>query len=409
MQAVGLITEYNPFHNGHMFHLKESLKITNADVCVAVMSGDYVQRGEPALLDKYTRAAMAINGGVNLVVELPSIYALSSAENFASGAVNVLNHIGVDFLVFGSECGNIYNLHFVAKTLIDNEEHILKCIAARTAKGESYAAARQKAVSELIGNEYADILSHSNNILAVEYIKALIKQSSHIKPYTIKRQGDAYNSTTPSGTYASATAIRKLLIENTADEQSYIPDSTAQQIINNNNYLCCDDFSQYLYYALLGILYKCNYDKNAFITELMLYPDINKEIAGRVYKNIMNIISSGKNLLFSEFTASIKTKEVPLTRINRCMLRIITGLDKTHMNSYINQPYIRILGFDKKGQEYLSFIKKKVNVPLISKAADYKEILADDIHCANLYNSVMAHKYNTTAKNDYKTSPIRIC
>lgn len=416
MKAVGLITEYNPFHNGHLYHLNKAMELTGADISVAVMSGDFVQRGEPAVLDKYTRASMALNSGVNLVVELPVNYAVSSAENFAAGALKVLDYIKADSIAFGSESGDIERLSKLAHVLCDNEDTLYKEISKYTANGISYAAARQKVVEKLTDKDTAAMLTSSNNILAVEYLKAVIKNNYAIKPYTIKRQGDSYNDTDIRSEYASATALRGNL---KADNISkYIPVKAGLILSSNTNYIYPDDITEALFTRLLGILFASSYDKNVFIENVMRYPDVNKEIAGRLYKSAMDMITrtvpqgaeSKDNGAFSfgSLCEHIKTKEVPLSRIKRALVRITLGLDKKHMEKYANEPYIRVLGFDKKGQEYLSYIRKTVEVPLITKIADYKEMLLDDIHAANIYNMIVAGKYGVKEFGDFVRGPVRV-
>ena len=416
MKAVGLVTEYNPFHNGHLYHLNKAMELTGADISVAVMSGDFVQRGELAVLDKYTRASMALNSGVNLVVELPVNYAVSSAESFAAGALKVLDYIKADSIAFGSESGNIERLSKLAHILCDNEDTLYKEISKYTANGISYAAARQKVVEKLTDKDTAAMLTSSNNILAVEYLKAIIKNNYAIKPYTIKRQGDSYNDTDIRSEYASATALRGNL---KADNISkYIPVKAGLILSSNTNYIYPDDITEALFTRLLGILFASSYDKNVFIENVMRYPDVNKEIAGRLYKSAMDMITrtvpqgaeSKDNGAFSfgSLCEHIKTKEVPLSRIKRALVRITLGLDKKHMEKYSNEPYIRVLGFDKKGQEYLSHIRKTVEVPLITKNADYKEILLDDIHAANIYNMIVAGKYGVKELGDFVRGPVRV-
>ena len=416
MKAVGLVTEYNPFHNGHLYHLNKAMELTGADISVAVMSGDFVQRGEPAVLDKYTRASMALNSGVNLVVELPVNYAVSSAENFAAGALKVLDYIKADSIAFGSESGDIERLSKLAHVLCDNEDTLYKEISKYTANGISYAAARQKVVEKLTDKDTAAMLTSSNNILAVEYLKAVIKNNYAIKPYTIKRQGDSYNDTDIRSEYASATALRGNL---KADNISkYIPVKAGLILSSNTNYIYPDDITEALFTRLLGILFASSYDKNVFIENVMRYPDVNKEIAGRLYKSAMDMITrtvpqgaeSKDNGAFSfgSLCEHIKTKEVPLSRIKRALVRITLGLDKKHMEKYANEPYIRVLGFDKKGQEYLSYIRKTVEVPLITKIADYKEMLLDDIHAANIYNMIVAGKYGVKEFGDFVRGPVRV-
>lgn len=416
MKAVGLVTEYNPFHNGHLYHLNKAMELTGADISVAVMSGDFVQRGEPAVLDKYTRTSMALNSGVNLVVELPVNYAVSSAENFAAGALKVLDYIKADSIAFGSESGDIERFSKLAHVLCDNEDTLYKEISKYTANGISYAAARQKTVEKLTDKDTAAILTSSNNILAVEYLKAIIKNNYAIKPYTVQRQGDAYNDTDIRSDYASATALRGNL---KADNISkYIPVKAGLILSSNTNYIYSDDITEALFTRLLDILFASSYDKNVFIENVMKYPDVNKEIAGRLYKSAMDMITrtvphragskDNEAFSFGSLCEHIKTKEVPLSRIKRALVRITLGLDKKHMEKYSNAPYIRVLGFDKKGQEYLSYIRKTVEVPLITKTADYKEMLLDDIHAANIYNMIVAGKYGVKEQGDYVKSPIRV-
>lgn len=416
MKAVGLVTEYNPFHNGHLYHLNKAMELTGADISVAVMSGDFVQRGEPAVLDKYTRASMALNSGVNLVVELPVNYAVSSAESFAAGALKVLDYIKADSIAFGSESGDIERLSKLAHILCDNEDALYKEISKCTANGISYAAARQKTVEKLTDRDTAAMLTSSNNILAVEYLKAIIKNNYAIKPYTVQRQGGDYNDTDIRSDYASATALRGNL---KADNISkYIPVKAGLILSSNTNYIYPDDITEALFTRLLDILFASSYDKNVFIENVMQYPDVSKEIAGRLYKSAMDMITrtvpqgaeSKDNGAFSfgSLCEHIKTKEVPLSRIKRALVRITLGLDKKHMEKYANEPYIRVLGFDKKGQEYLSYIRKTVEVPLITKTADYKEMLLDDIHAANIYNMIAAGKYGVKELGDFVRGPVRV-
>lgn len=416
MKAVGLVTEYNPFHNGHLYHLNKAMELTGADISVAVMSGDFVQRGEPAVLDKYTRTSMALNSGVNLVAELPVNYAVSSAESFAAGALKILDYIKADSIAFGSESGDIERLSKLAHILCDNEDTLYKEISKYTANGISYAAARQKVVEKLTDKDTAEMLTSSNNILAVEYLKAIIKNNYAIKPYTVQRQGDSYNDTDIRSEYASATALRENLKADNISE--YIPVKAGLILSSNTNYIYPDDITEALFTRLLDILFASGYDKNVFIENVMQYPDVSKEIAGRLYKSAMDMITrtvsqrseSKDNWAFSfgSLCEHIKTKEVPLSRIKRALVRITLGLDKKHMEKYANEPYIRVLGFDKKGQEYLSYIRKTVEVPLITKTADYKEMLLDDIHAANIYNMMVAGKYGVKELGDFVRGPFRV-
>ena len=223
MRVLGLITEYNPFHNGHLYHLEESKKITNSDFTVVVMSGNYVQRGEPAIVDKWTRTKMALEAGADLVLELPVVYATSSAEFFAFGAISILHHSNItDCISFGSELGSIDLLSQIADFLFFESDHYKMKLKAYVSKGLAFPLARNKAlISEFIDKkinipkeELNKILSSSNNILAIEYLKALKLLKSPIEVFTIKRQGASYNSTQLDSIFASATGIRNSLKNN---------------------------------------------------------------------------------------------------------------------------------------------------------------------------------------------------
>ena len=271
-------------------------------------------------------------------------------------------------------------------------------------------------MEKLTDKDTAAMLTSSNNILAVEYLKAIIKNNYAIKPYTVQRQGDSYNDTDIRSEYARATALRENLKADNISE--YIPVKARLILSSNTNYIYPDDITEALFTRLLDILFASNYDKNIFIENVMQYPDVSKEIAGRLYKSAMDMITrtvpqrseSKDNWAFSfgSLCEHIKTKEVPLSRIKRALVRITLGLDKKHMEKYANEPYIRVLGFDKKGQEYLSYIRKTVEVPLITKTADYKEMLLDDIHAANIYNMIVAGKYGVKELGDFVRGPVRV-
>lgn len=289
----------------------------------------------------------------------------------------------------------------------------------------------------------AAMLTSSNNILAVEYLKAIIKNNYAIKPYTVQRQGDSYNDTDIRSEYASATALRENLkngmdkwiysdsvagdtidtitednndINNNINIWEYIPVKAGLILSSNTNYIYPDDITEALFTRLLDILFTSSYDKNVFIENVMQYPDVSKEIAGRLYKSALDMITRTVPRMseskydgafsFGSLCEHIKTKEVPLSRIKRAIVRITLGLDKKHMEKYSNAPYIRVLGFDKKGQEYLSYIRKTVEVPLITKTADYKEMLLDDIHAANIYNMIVAGKYGVKELGDFVRGPV---
>mgnify|MGYP003375593247 FL=1 len=188
-KSVGIIAEYNPFHNGHLYQIEESGKITGAEVVIAAMSGNFVQRGMPAIADKWQRAEAAIRNGVDIVVEIPTVFACNSAHNFAKAGVEILENLGVDFISFGSESGNIDELKEIARAMEENSEYIEEFISKNIKKGLSYPKARREALACLLGEEKAGILDSPNNILAIEYIGELSKA----EPVTVKRTGPGYN------------------------------------------------------------------------------------------------------------------------------------------------------------------------------------------------------------------------
>ena len=211
---LGIVSEYNPFHNGHLHHLEVSKQITKTDFSVVVMSGNFVQRGDTSLINKWVKTEMALKAGIDLVIELPTVYAISSAENFADGAIKILNSLGVvDFVSFGSEIGEITPLNDIANILYREPKEFSSLITAQLKSGLSFPRAREIAINQFFGTskKYSEILNNPNNILGIEYLKSLKKHRSHIRPLTIKRDYSDYNSTKIKKGIASATAIRTMI------------------------------------------------------------------------------------------------------------------------------------------------------------------------------------------------------
>lgn len=421
MKVVGLITEYNPFHNGHQYHIEEAKRITHADFVVVVMSGNYVQRGTPAITDKYTRTAMALSCGADLVLELPICYATASAEFFALGAVSVLNHLGfVDFICFGSECGNITSLSDIA-TLLANEPVAFRTQLSDLVKqGLSYPAARMKAVlshfNQSEESEMASILASSNNILGIEYIKALIKIKSPIRPVTILRKDAGYHDPNlyhsndfDSGNalnklqtpcISSATAIRNNIntLMDSSKIEANIP-SEAYRLLNEVEHkrlpITEDDFSNLLYYKLL----------QSTPAALESYVDVSVDLSLRIH-NTLNQFTT-----FSEYSLVLKTKQMTLTRINRALTHILLNISDSNFTRF-NQKgyaqYIRILGF-KRSASFILRSAKETAVPIITKTADAYDALSEDgkimfemdVIGTHLYNQVVYQKFHTRIPNEY--------
>lgn len=427
MKITGLITEYNPLHNGHKYHIEEAKRLTGADYIIVVMSGNFVQRGAPAFLDKYKRTEMALLAGADIVFELPVCYATASAEHFAFGAVSLLHQLGiVDSICFGSECGNITSLTNIAQFLLEEPKEYQQELTKHLKQGMTYPVARMKAMEALLSSHNAELLSHPNNILGIEYIKALLKLNSHIKPVTIKRITSSYHSQTLGATdlnmtdsdinytpkseqpISSATAIRKALIEQEDITllEHHLP-KEAYQIMKESLHhtfpILEDDFSSLLYYKLQA--------ENE--TTLTTYQDIPSDLASRIHG-----LSKGVYTL-SELAQTIKTKQWTLTRINRSLLHILLDIKEDRFKQYLQNggtQYARILGFKKHSSHLIRQITDLEQLPVITKLSHGKhlltplalQMLTEDINAAHLYNQIIYTKYRTTPKNEYQKGVIII-
>lgn len=413
MKTVGIIAEYNPFHNGHLYQLKKAKEITGADFAVVVMSGDFTQRGTPAVFDKYTRCRLSLLAGADLCIELPVVYATASADFFAKGAVSLLSALGVDALCFGSECGEIAPLREIASLLFAEPPAYKEALNKALKEGLSFPSARSVAVRKcahagslpgadvsssgsLSGMDAAasDILGSPNNILGIEYLKALLaleKNGQHAPvPYTIKREGDGYLSHTLSEeSFCSAMALRKGIAEENPDLLRYVPESIRQEFSDTcqtKSALCADDFSGMLFYKLLS-------EKDAGYDS---YLDVSSDLSDKIRKNL------GTFTTFSAFCEnSLKSKDITLTRVYRSLLHILLSIKKEDLPAAA--PYARILGFREASFEVFGCLSKE-NIPLLSRLKDASSLLSPealsclskDIFAAQLYEHVrmqhMLHK-----------------
>lgn len=428
MKIVGLITEYNPFHNGHQYHIRKAKEITGADHAVVIMSGDYVQRGTPAIMPKRLRAEMALKCGASAVFELPVCYATGSAELFAFGAVSFLTKLGiVDTLCFGSECNDIDGLQRLADILYEEPEEYRSLLQANLKSGMSFPAARQDALASYMKKEdYSFLLADPNNILGVEYLKALKKLKSPIKPYTIHREGTHYHDRTLRPGGSSASAIRSLLAYsssildipssgNTFDNPplSNILGELEDQIPHNCLELLKDyhrvkypiyenDFSLILKYKLL----------NKQPDTLVRYMDVSEELANRICNQLNHFFN------YKQFCELLKTREVTQTRINRALLHIMLGIKKKTADSSAENEshyYAHLLGFRKDSEKVISAVSKKGELPLVTKLYDTetlpkagRKMLTQDILASNLYTSVITDKYKTAFENEYNQGIIKL-
>ena len=417
MKLLGLIVEYNPFHNGHLYHLKKSKEITNSTHTIAVMSGHFLQRGEPALFDKYTRSEMAVKNGVDLVVELPVLFSCQSAEYFSSGAIKLLNSLNiVDNICFGSEEGNIETLYKISQILVKEPYEFKNYLKKYLDNGLLFAKARSNALFDYINNnkiidinneDLYNILNSSNNILGIEYIKSILKLKSSIKPHTITRIKSSYNSENIESEICSATAIRKNLKEN--NDISFLKDVvpkdtflTIKNKIDNNFYPIFDEnFYDELSFTVLRD-YK-NLDK---------YFEVNEGIENKIYQNIL------KHDNLNDFILSLKSKRYTLTKIKRTLNNILLGIykDDFEIIKHIDTlPYVRVLAFNDKGREIIKATKENSDIKIINKFSDisynddliFNTMINYDIKATNLYNNLYYKNNRSSLKGpmDFYISP----
>lgn len=388
MKVLGIIAEYNPFHNGHLYHLQESIRTASPDYTVCVMSGNFTQRGEPALVDKWLRAATAVENGIDLVLELPFAFACNNAEYFAAGSVDILNRLGcVTHLSFGSESGNLSLLTSAAEYLSHEDEQLKNSIKEFADQGLSFPKARYEAVKKCMGNSYSNVLMSSNNILAVEYLKQLHLTGSKIEPMTVKRYGTGYHDKGFFENIASATAIRHQLAKNGSMKEisEFLPTATYQVLnsIDGGVNISFNDFYQLLIYKILT-------------SETELLENILSATEGlenRVKKAAIESID------MDTMIEAVLSKRYTYTRIHRLLTHILIHLDKESFryiwDNRIN--YARVLGFSQKGASLLKQIKKEElsSIPIltninreISKDSEEWKLLKYDIISSDIYNLV---------------------
>ena len=400
MKIIGIIAEYNPFHNGHAYQITTIRERTGADFVIVAMSGDFVQRGAPAILDKYARAQMALSCGADLVLELPALWATASAEHFAMAGVTLFEKMGlVDGICFGAETDNLPLLTAIADILADEPEAYRTLLASYLKTGVAFPKARASALADFVAmhethltDDLHEVLSSPNNILAIEYLKALRRRHSSMTPYLIRREGSGYHDTALAPT-ASATGIREALFSGNASISVSMP-ATAYTILQEYQVMAplldANDFSPILGYRLLTLSPK----------ELTAFGDCSADIANRLYKNRPAFSS------YTSFAAQNKRRDVTYTRMSRILLHIvlsITDEDYAHFASCDYIPYLRILGFRTAATRLFGELKAAAQVPLISKLADASAILSPDalslldkdIFAADLYEQVKVLKLQT--------------
>ena len=415
MKVVGIVAEYNPFHLGHEYQLRYAKETLGADYCIVVMSGPFTQRGTPALFDKYTRASHALACGADLVLGLPVIYATASAEAFALGAVSVLENTGiVDTLLFGCEADDITPLKEIASLLVSEQDDYKKALQAELANGKAFAEARAIALNH---PEYASLINTPNNILAVEYLKALKRLNSSIEPIGLKRKGSGYHDETLQSPMASATAIRKAIFakddflsrEGHGEFLQQIPLALQDAIVHKlqeKEYLSQEDPSLLVHYALM----KANNFSN--------YVDCSKELSNKILRS-RHLYAS-----FDSFCQQLKSKDIAYARVSRVLCHILLGIQNDMLptkNTLATPsriaPYLRILGFSNTGRSLLPIMKERSSVPILTtpkeaeKQLDHEalSILQKDIFASDVYRMLLSEKTGCVYPNEFtrKFTPLQ--
>ncbi|MCI9616974.1 MAG: nucleotidyltransferase [Eubacterium sp.] len=400
MKTIGIIAEFNPFHNGHKYLIEKAKKITNADNVVIVCSGNFVQRGTPAIFDKSVRTTAALLNGADVVLELPVIYSTASAETFAHAAVKLLDKLNcIDYLCFGCETDNIKALPTLSKILLEEPADYKNMLAVYLKNGFSYPKARAKALTDYcnenhILNNYIvnQTLEQANNILALEYLKALKKFHSKIKPLAIKRVGSSYSSDSLDDKFASATGIRKALYNNQIIN-NFVPEN-CNDIYKHIDYLEFNDFSCILGYQLI---------KN---TNFASYYDINEELSNRI-KNLKTHFFD-----IESFINELHSKNYTYSGLSRALSHILLNITENDMKQFVSNDYfdfVRVLGF-RKDNKILTKIKEHSSLDIISKFSTYynnstdntKKILDINIKSDELYRMVYMNKYGKMIPTEFE-------
>ena len=357
MRAVGLVTEYNPFHNGHLHHLRESLRVTGAEASVTVMSGHFLQRGEPAMVNKWVRTEMALAAGVDLVFELPFAFACNSAPHFAMGAVQTLDTLGVvDSLCFGSEAGDLAQLNKVATVLVERQEEIESLTAARLRDGVNYPVARSEVLVGLLPEIPAEILNSPNNILGIEYLKALYRTNSRIQPYTIKRLGAGYHDTDVKAQIASATGIRRMIAAG-EEIESLLP-KPCRKVLDEALRAGRSLDKERLFVALQSQMLQ----ESETLNEIYLVDDgIDRRLN----------LAALKAASFDELVSGIKSRQWTLTRIQRILMYVLLQVKAVEMKAFIQTGplYLRLLGSSERGRKILARARRRKKLPIIADPA----------------------------------------
>jgi predicted nucleotidyltransferase len=425
MKSLAIISEYNPFHNGHRYQLEKAKELTGADYAITLMSGNFLQRGEPAYWNKYTRSTMALYGGLDLALELPFCYATGSARDFAMGAVSILNSLNsVDYLCFGAESDDFKLFDKISDILINESTLYTSILKDALKQGHSYAKARSLAISGVIKDEDVNqLLNQPNNILALEYICALKRTNSEIEPVIIKRKNAGYNDKNIYESISSASAVRTALeaanlasVDRIAHD---VPESTLEIIKNSlgaSSPVYAEDLSPFLISCLM--LKSTSMSANGLCGDFSDICDINEDISTK-----LNKLSYPTD--YTSILDSLSSRQYTLTRLNRGLLHLILNYTDQKRETFIKAGYAcyaNILGIKQESSSCLRQIKKSSSIPLITKKADFEKNLGEyenvdkdtaktmwqlDIMSTRLYNQLVFNRYGTVLNDDFTcTLPI---
>ncbi|MBO1004918.1 nucleotidyltransferase [Pseudogracilibacillus auburnensis] len=400
MRSMGIVAEYNPFHNGHQFQLNQAKELSQSDVTIAIMSGNFLQRGEPALVSKWARTQMAIKGGVDLVFELPYAFSVHKAETFAYGAIYILNAMGCKNVCFGSESGEIDQFYTTLQFIKENQQRYDEYIHSFMKEGMSYPASLSASFKKLNPDIHTVDLSKPNNILGYHYILAASRINPQIIFNTVQRKGATHHDKSfTDEKIASATSIRESLFNEgqLKNIKPYVPETT-MSLLNEyiQNFGQIHKWEQYWPYLQYKLLTMSN-------VELKEIYEVEEGLENRLLK-AAPIADS-----FLSFMESIKTKRYTWTRLQRICVHILTNTKKETVQGLKDHPtYARLLGMNEHGRNYLNKIKKDVNIPILANASAFKdEMLTMDLKAANIYAQVLKEPHRTKLlKMEFNQPPI---
>lgn len=381
MNTLGIIAEYNPLHNGHLYQLNRCKEQANAEFVIVIMSGNFTQRGEAAILDKWTRSRLAVENGVDLVLELPFAYAVNSAEHFARGGVKILDALGcVTHLGFGAEADSLEDLQRAASILTEEDAEFQQKMRVFLSEGLTYAKAREKALRFKMGETSGDFLRFPNNILAMEYLKQLKLSESSITPIMVNRKGAGYHATAAKDGFASATAIREHLSEE--ERKKYVPQNVSEEL---DKRICVNDYFSLIQTQVL----------NRSPEELATIFSVSEGLENRMKEQIR------RSTDLDDFVEKVKSKRYPETRIRRILCQMLVGL-----TDFQDEYYARLLAASSKGTKLFKSIKKNSDIPIITninKNSQLPALMKHDIMASDLYNIIIgADLYK---KSDYVVHP----